>query len=492
MKRLLLVAAMVQVLFLSAQERVAKWGQCPEGWTDFRMGLVCENYDILKARIKQALKEGAKLDYRYIYINNGVDPTNNAISWLFTEWTDYAKESVALGVKPAYVIYMLQEEGGRTALLQHINDPAFMKKYFNSVKIVAEKSKGMNAVFILEPDTWGYYLQAGLEGNLNIDPTKEPAHVNDLGTGYEWLQGIPNTMPGVVQGLIKTIRTFAPDAYCGVLMSHWAVFANGKTGPSVPNGGDGMVYWNKSDIEYSAVQNADFGNKLLSGGTDRGDFIGVEKNGWSAGRWKKQGINFWYWGDEQNSNWVYWVEKLSRTMDMPALGWQISIGHMGLPNADNSYEDTFFPYFYQHPQDYMNAGLIGCLVGKGLADDTDFSNLNGNEKDSNDGQKGDRGWFFEQMKQFDKGRPYICKTNEVTDIVVQENPPLTITGNSIKHLQWNNSLDVEQAILYNIAGRVLLTLPVVNNVATLNTNDLASGIYVLKTNVSTHKVNIVK
>ena len=421
MKKWLLFVSILYSLSSVAQQHAAAWGECPKDWNDFKIGLVCENYPILKARIKQAIKENAKLDYRYIYINNGVDPATNAISWLFTAWSDYAKESVELGVSPAYVIYMLQEEGGRTALLKNINDAAFMKKYFSSVKIVAEKSKGMKSIFILEPDTWGYYLQTGLEQNLNLDPTKEPAHVNDLGVGYEWLQGIPNTMSGVVQGLIKTIRTYAPDAYCGVLMSHWAVFANGATGPGTSNGNQGMVYWTPGDIEYSAQKNAEFGNSLVGTG-DRGDFVGVEKNGWSAGRWKVQnGITYWYWSDKENANWVNWTKKMAQTMDMPALGWQISIGHMGLANSNNSYEDTFFPYFYTHPQDFMNAGLIGFLVGKGVADDTDFTNLNGNDMDANDGQKGDKGWFFEQMKAFDKNRPYTCIATSVNEVDQSKN-----------------------------------------------------------------------
>ncbi len=143
---------------------------------------------------------------------------------------------------------------------------------------------------------------------------------------------------------------------------------------------------------------------------DRGDFIAVEKNGWSAGNWLvKQGRNDYYWNDTQNGKWVSWSKTLGQDVGLPLLGWQISIGHMGLPNTVNRYEDTFMPYFFTHTQQFIQAGFIGFLAGKGLADCTDFTNLNGNSLEA-DGSKGDDGWFFEQLKTFDRGRPYLQTT----------------------------------------------------------------------------------
>jgi hypothetical protein len=69
-------------------------------------------------------------------------------------------------------------------------------------------------------------------------------------------------------------------------------------------------------------------------------------------------------------------------------------------NSNNSYEDTFFPYFFTHVSSFISAGFIGFLVGKGLADDTDYSN-------ETEGAVADRGWFFSNLKAFDKNRPYL-------------------------------------------------------------------------------------
>jgi hypothetical protein len=379
----------------------------PAGWGDFQVGLVNDNSNIINVRMKKALSEGVKLHYRYAYVNNGVDPNTNALSWLFNQWgTDYSRNSSEMGVRPAYVIYMLQEEGGAAALKNNIQNAAFMRNYFTSIRIVAEKCNGYKAMFVIEPDTWGYFLQNALEQGTQSDPRLIPATVNNLGAGYEYLAGLPNTLSGVAQGVIRTIRRYAPDAYCGLLMSFWAVNANGVTGPPVADGGKGMVYWNQSDVDYSAKRNADFANQLLSA-TERGDFIGAEKNGWSAGNWLvKQNRNDYYWNDTQNAKWISWSKTLRQNVNLPLLGWQISIGHMGLPNTVNRYEDTFMPYFFSHVPEFIDAGFIGFLVGKGLADCTDFTNLNGNELEAN-GSAGDNGWFFEKLKTFDASRPYL-------------------------------------------------------------------------------------
>jgi hypothetical protein len=405
----ILLPCFASVFFFSThmQAQSPGWGNTPSGWDDFKIGLVNDNSAIINTRTKKALEEGVKLHYRYIYVNNGADPTNNSLTWLFTPWGDYSKNSLDMGLRPAYVIYMLQEEGGAPALKQHILDANFMRNYFSSIRIVAEKSRGMKAIFVIEPDTWGYFLQNALEQQLESDPRNIPAAINNLGAGYEHLAGLPNSLSGVAQGVIRTIRKYAPDAYCGVLMSFWSVNGNGATGPAVPDGNKGMVYWNQGDVEFSAKRNADFAKQLLGTGSDRGDFIGVEKNGWSAGNWYvKQNRRDYYWNDTQNAKWVSWSKTLGQQVNLPLLGWQISIGHMGLPNTVNRYEDTFMPYFFTHTQEFMNAGFIGFLAGKGLADCTDYTNANGNASEPN-GSAGDNGWFLEQLKAFDTHRPYL-------------------------------------------------------------------------------------
>ncbi len=66
-----------------------------------------------------------------------------------------------------------------------------MRKYLSSIRTVAEKSNGYKAIFVIEPDTWGYFLQNALETGAVSDPRQVPAIVNNLGAGYEYLADVP-------------------------------------------------------------------------------------------------------------------------------------------------------------------------------------------------------------------------------------------------------------------------------------------------------------
>ncbi|MBN1983650.1 MAG: hypothetical protein JW795_19095 [Chitinivibrionales bacterium] len=371
----------------------------PKVWGDFRIGLVNDNTAKINQRMKQAVKEGIKLNYRYRYINGGFDSTKNAMSEMFNNQIDYVKQSDSLaGVKVSFVIYLLQEEGGSTATMANVKDVTKMKKYFAIIRSAATRCKGMQSIFIIEPDTWGYLMQDG-----HMDPDAIASCMSQVAQEFTWLSGLPNTLSGVAQGAIRTIHQFAPDAFVGVLASHWSVI-----GPGWHQ--DGLVWAQDTAINESIRKNVMWFNKLLGSGTDRGDFIGVEKNGWSAGKWKAtQNTSRWYWGDPQMKNYLRWCEGVAKGLNMPICGWQISIGHMGLPNktvdsyTDNAYEDTFFPYFFTHVKEFIDIGFIGFLVGKGLREDCDFSN-------ETEGEVADRGWFFNNLKQFDKGRPYLNAT----------------------------------------------------------------------------------
>lgn len=435
--------------------------------------------------MKNAINLGAKLDYRYAYIHNGPDQTTNSLTYLFGYGNNYITDSptkVATGVKSALVIYMLQEDATFTTFQNNIKSAAFMKKFFTTVKTVAQKANGNKSVFVIEPDTWGYILEAGK------DPTKLTATVNNLGVGYEHLVGIPNTASGVCQAIIKTIRLYASDAYCGVLMSHWGSWQGDANDPGMPKAQDGMVWWTNTAIDLAVAENIKFFNLLFSGSNDKGDFVGVEKYGYSAGAVKTlESSNRFYWGDTENAKYIRWCQKLSEGLNKPLLGWQISIGHMGLKNScktvgtDCSFEDTFFPYFFTHVQDYIKAGFIGFLAGKGMDDDTDFSNA------TEGANVGDGGWFFNQLINFDTKRPYLnvitsleeqTKTNEVNISI--ENNKIIITNNT------NQLTDIS---IFDIQGKLLNSIILESN-TNYTTPNLNAGLYILNHNGINSKVMI--
>lgn len=472
-------------LVLGSNLVFAKWGEAPANWGDFHFGLVNDGNKIYNERLMAGNAMGAKVEYRYIYINNGAnngcDPTQTQLSTAFSPWHDYVAESEQTGVRPAYVIYLLQEDAGSWKLAESTNDPSFMKNFFYHLKTVAEKSAGKKPIFIVEPDTWGYLVQD------NIDPTTAPALVNNVDPlTYPFLADLPNTYSGLAKAMVRILKHYAPDSYAGFLMATWAPWSG--------NDARGMVYWTPAAIEQSASQISDMYNKLVGppGGPDRGDFLGVEKNGHSAGYWlyaNAQKTDKWYWQDQQHQNWLSWAKSMAQKVDLPLLGWQISIGHMGLSNqcltgplgastggpaatGNCAFEDTFFPYFFAHTKDFMDAGFIGMMVGKGLADDTDYGTQAG---------EGDGGWFFEQLVQFNLGRPYVTKMSTPTlrkdysmlQGQILEVSPQKLTFSFPKAAQGNYHIR-------NIEGQVLQSFPAQKTNVEIPLKELTAGQYLLE------------
>jgi hypothetical protein len=390
-----------------AQEVEAKWGQAPEGWGDFRFALADDNTQ--HGVIADGMKSGAQVYGRYRYLNAGVDTTRNWYSYAGPHGgalLQFERNSESIGVSSSYVIYMLQEDGGYDVFTKNIQDPAFMKAFFWNLEWVSKTLAGRKTVFVIEPDTWGYILQHE-QGRQGVSEPAEfgkrsatlTARVNDI--GYPHLAGLPNTLAGLLQGIVKTFRTFAPDARLGFHVNTWAWIP--------PTGGDarGMVWWRQDLADRSADVNGHFLKNIFGGAaTDLGDFLVVEKYGLDAGYIKSMDASAmgsrYYWTDEGMARWVTWCKRVAQAVDLPILGWQIPIGHMALPNTMNRWQDTFMEYFFAHPQDFLDAGFIGLWVGKGLGQGTDYSAVAG---------KGDDGRLFAGIKGFDAKRPWILPPN---------------------------------------------------------------------------------
>lgn len=397
-----LLAALACAAAPITEAGAAKWGVPPEGWGDFRFALADDNTQY--GEIDAAAKAGTKIYGRYRYLNAGVDSNSNWYSYVGPHGAalkQFESRSQQVGVQSSFVIYMLQEDGGYDAFIRNAQNPAFTKAYFWNLEWVARTMAGKNCVLVIEPDTWGYLLQHE-HGRLGVTSAPQfgksvsamQARVGDI--GYPHLAGLPNTVAGLLRGIVKTFREFAPDARIGFHVNTWAWYP--------PAGGDarGMPYWPQASVDLSADINAHFLKNLFGGAADMGDFVVVEKYGLDAGYIKSNDGSAmgsrYYWNDEHNAKWVGWCKRLAQAVDMPLLGWQIPIGHMGLPNTANRWQDTFMEYFFANPAKFMDAGFIGLWVGKGLPQGTDYSASAG---------KGDGGKLFESMRAFDTKRPYL-------------------------------------------------------------------------------------
>lgn len=365
----------------------------PANWGDFQFGMVNSTRSAWDGPMKSALDQGVKLDRRWTYAN---DPQEiypwGSNAFLFTNSYNYAKDPYYLGkgVRATLTVYMLQHAAdGLDAVKNQAANATFMKDYFKSLMLMVDSAKGTKPIYVIEPDVWGYLIQnfASDTGEVNL---KAVAHINDL--GYPELAEFKNEMRDLPKAIIKVIKQRDPQAYAGILMAHWGFIPQGSWGE--------MVNLSDAKVIEAAQGAAAFARKLL-GPTYVGDFMGVEKNGADAGYWKKLGAAFdkWYWNDDQNRKFVLWSKTLNQSLNMPILGWQICAGHMGLPNVDNRYEDTFFPYFFSHVQDFIDAGFIGIMAGSANQDRGTIPTMTTGT--------GDDGWFYQQLNNFNAKRPYL-------------------------------------------------------------------------------------
>jgi hypothetical protein len=92
-------------------------------------------------------------------------------------------------------------------------------------------------------------------------------------------------------------------------------------------------------------------------------------------------------------NYLLFVKTFTDSLQRPALGWQIPIGHIGLPNTANQYEDTFAEYLFRLTNNqyvnipkFIDAGFRGILFGGGVAQSTTVLS--------------DGGWFGNQVAAY--------------------------------------------------------------------------------------------
>ncbi len=405
----------------------------PVGWGDFQMGLVNNGRVEWDEPMKDAILMGDqfKLDRRYIYI----DDTLNVKSY-WTGTKNWSQDSfyVAEEVKPAIVIYMLQRGGDSWSAIQEgMNDKSFMEAYFRYISLIADSTKGQQPLYVLEPDVWTYVLQNAREANNNLDNWDDIennnldafCHINDL--GFPWLEEFENKISNLPGAIIKTLKMRDPESYAGILIGFWGF---------QPSSTEGIGLFNNADsvIAKGAQETGKFVQALLESTPYKGDFCGLEKNGQDAGYWTGAYYDALFWNDRQNAAWVNFANTISDSAQLPMIGWQISIGHEGLPNTLNQYEDTFFPYLFNNTQDFIDAGLIGMLAGvagqgKGTMPTPPNGKLYVHPDNFPGGTRGDDGWFYTEYAKFNSLRPLLPVDNTEYHSVIA-----TVVGDTLTEI----------------------------------------------------------
>ncbi len=294
---------------LSAQHN-ASWGRPPDGWDDFYLGLVNDYkkpndvaepgywLDVISkanglSTYNAADPNKKSVLYQYKYINAGVDTSTNWNSqkslppYGLNLLPGMRYDADQVGMRCAWVIYMMQEDAGAVAAKNNIANATWLKNYFLNIKYVAQTGAERKEIFIIEPDLFGYIsenLYNSGTAATGISPSgvglgmTAPMSTIAADPNYSYLAGLPNNFEGVIQGVIRTIRRYNPQAYCGICVNLWGAWIPTNMPPAPAK--SGLVWWNTAQIDAAvAYQAAFFQGLLLDAGYDKGDFLVPEKNG---------------------------------------------------------------------------------------------------------------------------------------------------------------------------------------------------------------------
>jgi len=298
--------------------------------------------------------------WRYQYLTGGANTGTGWRTWNpdGTFVSKYVAESRAAGRTPVFTYYQLlpskgTNNGGEAERdLSNIDNTTLMKAYYDDLALALRRAhaaaEGRLVVLHVEPDFWGYVQQRAQE-----DPASVPAAV--ASTGDPRLQGLPDTVPGFAQAIVRLRDALAPEVRLGYHLSTWGTRTDPVLqDPSLPQvdrlaARSATFYTNlhaRFDLIFSDPSDRDDGFKakvLHDGGKGR----------WTAGDYRR---------DER------WLGDVHAATKLPIAMWQIPLGNVRLGNTANHYRDTHVQQLLGNPatlEAYAHAGVIALLFGGG-------------------------------------------------------------------------------------------------------------------------------
>src|SRR5262245_43301806 len=163
------------------------------------------------------LAASAAWGFRYQYLSGGA---GNPFAWRAWNQPDgafvtaYVAESAAAGIVPVFSYYMLREAAPGNALpeadgfLQNLATADTMRAYFEDLKVFVRRAGAFPCLPIflhVEPDLWGH-AQGRATGDV---ASTVPALAG--GSGLPELDGLPDTVSGVAQAIVRLRDRYAPN-----------------------------------------------------------------------------------------------------------------------------------------------------------------------------------------------------------------------------------------------------------------------------------------
>ena len=317
--------------------------------------------------------------YRYQYLAAGVNTGSGWETWQDLALPrgqfalDYMNASHAHGFIPVFSYYELLQSlpsnGGDESSrdFNNLNNAATMNAYYANWKLLMNKAGafGNTVIVHVEPDLWGYLEQRAAGGTAAV------VGASVASSGFAEVAGLPNTVQGFAEALLKLRDSYAPNALLAVHASPW--------GSSVDIASDtrtSVSGVHEADVTAGFLNSAGIASNPYG---STWDLVFNDVDDHDAGWWEAQGHPRWW--DPTNTTfpnfarYLAWVAELRSRTARPQVVWQVPVGNqffLTMNNTNGHFQDNIGPYFIAHPADLYQAGLIAVLFGGGNANQSAY------------------------------------------------------------------------------------------------------------------------
>lgn len=319
-----------------------------------------------------ALADAMPLGLRYHYLAGGVNTGNPWQDWGRGDGrfvTDYVDESRAAGMVPVFTYYELRQsqpgagEGDEaTAFLRNLGSRSTMRAYFGNLRLLFERLGAAAGPVVLhvEPDLWGFVQQ-----RRGDDASAVRARV--ASTGVPDLKGLPNTVRGVAQAIVRLRNRHAPRVVLGYALSIWGTNKDIAISNEPPGAVDALA---RRSVRFHRSLRAPF-DVVFAEFTDRTSGYRQVRDGASA-------AEAW-WDRDDFTRHARFLRRVRAGTRRPVVLWQIPLGNTVMRTLDNRphhYQDNRVQWLldpanrYRKLRAYRDAGVVALLFGPGQGDDT--------------------------------------------------------------------------------------------------------------------------
>jgi hypothetical protein len=355
-----------------------------------------------------AARSMAPFGFRYQYLAGGANTGSGWATWKpdghFV--TAYIEESREHDMIPVFTYYMLFQStpGNRAAnegdgVVVNLRNTGTMAAYFADLRLFFQRAGASSSPVVLhvEPDLWGFTQQRADRDDAGTVAVQVAA------TMLPEFAGLPDTMQGFAQAVVRLRDQYAPNVTLGYHLSVWGT-------------GDDIAYSDPPDslVDGRAGRAADYYRSLEA------DFALVftefsdRDAGFKQVVYGDRGANWWDAADFRRH--ARFLSEFVGATQRPVVIWQIPFGNTkmrALNNTRGHYQDNRVEWLLDDPSrahltEYARAGVVALLFGRGAADTTcpcdamgdgvtDFEPISGNTEFSFNAD--DDGGFFRRKAQ---------------------------------------------------------------------------------------------